>query len=35
MNLAQVLEFAALRYPPAIAIVGGERRNSYAEWDAN
>jgi 2-furoate---CoA ligase len=33
MILRQVLEFAAARYPENLAVVDGERRYTYAEWD--
>jgi 2-furoate---CoA ligase len=31
--LRQVLEFAAIRYPENLAVVDGERRYTYAEWN--
>jgi 2-furoate---CoA ligase len=33
MLLRDMLEFAARRYPDNLAIVDGERRYAYAEWD--
>jgi len=33
MILRQILEFAAARYPENVAMVDGERRYTYAEWD--
>src|SRR5437868_443021 len=33
MILREVLEFAAARYPENLAVVDGERRYTYAEWD--
>jgi 2-furoate---CoA ligase len=33
MLLREMLEFAARRYPDNLAIVDGERRYGYAEWD--
>jgi 2-oxoglutaroyl-CoA hydrolase len=34
MLLRQILEFAAARYPAKVAVVDGERRYTYAAWDA-
>src|SRR3712207_319616 len=33
MILRDMLEFAAARYPENLAIVEGDRRYTYAEWD--
>ena len=33
MILRQILEFAASRYPESLAMVDGDRRYTYAEWD--
>lgn len=33
MLLGEMLEFAASRYPESLAIIDGERRYTYQEWD--
>nr|MDQ3842009.1 AMP-binding protein [Actinomycetota bacterium] len=33
MILRDMLEFAAARYPENLAMVDGDRRYTYAEWD--